>query len=328
MSDSAIQFSPFQDSSQYIDKPDALRLQFSEQGYLYLKGLLPGDELLALREEIAAICAAEAWLRADTAPTDLRAYVKPVVEGEDGYFQVYDKIQQLESFHALAHQAPILSLMQQLLGKRCFPHPLAVARLMFPFNTPWSTPPHQDYPNNQGTEDLFACWMPLGDCPIEQGPLAICPGSHKRGLLPLKYALGAGHRQVYDPEQEDFDWVSGPMDVGDVLIFHSLTVHRSLPNQSSQLRLSADFRYQRDGDPLVQQSLEPHFQRTSWDDIYASWQTKKLQYYWRQHDYQLVEWDEAMHGTVGESMAEQVATKRDYERYRNEVSEKLSRNEK
>ncbi len=324
MVDSTLQYSAFEDSTELLADSEKLRARFEQDGYLFLKGLLDPAKLLNLRRQIAAICAAENWLKSGTEPERLLTWTAPVVEGEDAYFRVYDQIQQLEDFHALAHDTAINDVISSLLGGPCFPHPLSVARLMFPFNTPWATPPHQDYPNNQGTEDLYACWIPLGDCAASEGPLAISPGSHKRGLLPLKYALGAGHRQVFDAQGKPFEWVSGPLEAGSVLIFHSLTVHRSMPNNGKSLRLSVDYRYQRDGDKLVEQSLHPHFQRHSWDELYAGWTSKALQYYWRKHDYEVVDWNADLHEVVDESMQQQVATKREYQRYRDSISRQFN----
>lgn len=320
-------YSAFTDSTDLLAAPEKLREQFTKDGYLYLRGLISPQTVHSLRAQIATICTEENWLKAGSDPDQLLTWTAPVVEGEEGYFQVYDRIQRLEAFHALAHDEAITAVMTALLGGRCFPHPLSVARLMFPFNTPWATPPHQDYPNNQGTKELYACWIPLGDCAPEHGPLAISPGSHKRGLLPLKYALGAGHRQVFDEQGSPFEWVSGAIESGSVLIFHSLTVHRSMPNTGQSLRLSVDYRYQRDGKELVEQSLLPHFQRQSWDEIYQGWTSKEMPYYWRKHDYHTVPWNPALHEVVNEPMQEQVATKREYQRYRDAIGNRFKNND-
>lgn len=321
---STTDFESLIDSSPLLGQAHALRERFEQQGYLYLPRLIPTEPLEQLLGEMATLCNDAGWLRTDAPKNELVAWTEPAVEGEPEYHAVYDKVQRLEGFHALAHRPELIELMNGVLGGDSFPHPLSVARLMFPYNTPWATPPHQDYPNNQGTEDLFACWIPLSDCPIERGPLAVCPGSHKRGLLPLRYALGAGHREVFDDKTGDFHWAAGNLRAGDVLVFHSLTVHRSLANNSKQMRLSVDYRYQREGDALVEQSLLPHFQRESWDEIYQGWQSEDLKYYWRNKRYTEVNWDAELHEVVDQPMAEQVAVKRQYERYRAEVRAKLA----
>ena len=207
--------------------------------------------------------------------------------------------------------------MCRVLGKTVFPHPLSICRLVFPNNTAWSTPPHQDYPNNQGTEDLYASWIPLGDCPQKLGSLAILRSSHLLGLLPLSYSLGAGHRQcVLDNRHEQLEWVSGDFASGDLLVFHSLTVHRALPNKTKQMRLSVDYRFQREYEDITAPCLEPHFQRESWEQIYQGWQRQDLQYYWRNKQFNLVEWNSKMHDLSESEFKESIRIKLNYDRQR------------
>ena len=69
---------------------------------------------------------------------------------------------------------------------------------------------------------------------------------------------------------------------GDVLFFHSHTVHQGLPNRSGdRLRLSADFRYQRASEPVIYQVLTPHQGRLTWEEVYAGWKSDKYQYHWK-----------------------------------------------
>lgn len=305
----------FTDSSDALGDDLALRTRFEREGYLYLRGIVDREKLADLRREIVAICVQHGWI--DDGPDPLRARTchRPVVEGEADYFGVYDQIQHLESFHALAHDPAILATMRALLGPSAFPHPLSICRLVFPANTEWTTPPHQDFPNNQGTTELYASWLPLGDCPQALGPLAILRGSHKLGLLPLKFALGAGHRQcAMDARHARLPWVSGDMAAGDMLIFHSLTVHRALPNLTDCMRLSVDYRFQREGEPLTAQSLQPHFQRLAWEAIYREWRDPSLKYYWRRKTYALASWDASLHELAPEDWDDAVRQRMAYDR--------------
>jgi hypothetical protein len=69
---------------------------------------------------------------------------------------------------------------------------------------------------------------------------------------------------------------------GDVLIFHSLTVHEALPNLSDQLRISLDCRFQN-----YRRAVNPGVLvfagsgKRSWESIYAPWQWDDLKYYWK-----------------------------------------------
>ena len=294
---------PFTDSTELLGDPEALRARFGQDGYLFLRGVVDDDAVAALHEQVSGVCAAHGWFRPGTDPKKGVTAVEPCVEGEDRYFAVYDDVQRLEAFHALPHHPSVHRVMAALLGDTAFPHPLSIARLVFPGNESWTTPPHQDFPNNQGTPELYACWVPLADCPVELGSLSIMAGSHKRGMAPLEFSLGAGNRQARVDERFDgLGWVGGDFARGDAVVFHSLTLHRALPNTTDRMRLSVDYRFQREGETLTDGCLEPHFARLTWDEIYDGWTDEDLRWYWLRKRYTVVPWDESLH-EVDQSMS-------------------------
>lgn len=288
---------PMMVSNDLLDDAVALRARMEVEGYLFLRGILPLSVLEQLLDDVTAVLHRVGWIRGGAARLAAESLVLPCREGESRYFEALDLIHQLESFHALAHEPALLAVLELLLGEGAFPHPLGVMRLVFPDNPEVTTPPHQDYRNNQGTLRLTAAWMPLADCPLDCGPLAVLPGSHRLGLLPLDFHLGPGNRQAVLPaEALGSTWVTADFKVGDVLLFPSLTVHKALPNRHpSRMRLSVDFRYQPEGEALTQQSLRPHFGRQDWAQIYRHWSSDRLQYYWLQKRYTAVPWDESLH---------------------------------
>ncbi len=283
-------FLPMRVSNDLLGEPTALRQRLAEDGYLYLRRIVDPDKVMALRKQVLLTLADHGWVRRH--PFLMKGFctTRPVQEIDEQYLRVYDDVQRLEAFHTLAHDDDLMAVMRQVLGQSAFPHPLKIARLSFPSNFEVSTPPHQDYPNNQGTETLTAAWVPVGDCPISMGGLAVLRGSHRYGVLPLDFHPGAGNRQALIPLEmlEALRWVTTDFRAGDVLLFPSTAVHASLHNGSDSLRLSVDFRYQNEGEPLTEVCLHPHFQRQSWDEIYAGWSSSQLQYYWRDLDYELV----------------------------------------
>ncbi len=284
-------FLPMRDSKELLGDPDALRARFDEDSYLYLRDVLDRDKVLSLRKRMLHTLAKHGWVR--RSPYMMRGVVlaPPVREGDEDFFTVYDDVQRLEEFHTFAHDETLMEIMRHVLGESAFPHPLKIARLGFPAHYEVSTPPHQDYPNNQGTPNLTAAWIPVGDCPTELGGLAVLRGSHNSGLLELDTDLGAGNRKAVLPEQilERHRWVTTDYSAGDVLLFHALTVHAALHNASEFfMRLSVDFRYQQEGEELTDICLHPHFERLSWDEIYAGWRSSKHQYYWKNLDYKVV----------------------------------------
>jgi hypothetical protein len=298
---------PFTDSSDLLEDEHRLRARFADDGYVFLRGVIDRGSLLDVRARLTSILAARHWLAPGTDPMDAVPNITPCVEGEDEYFEAYDEIQRLEVFHAIPHHPTVQRAMTALLGSSAFPHPLSIARLSFPHNDAWSTPPHQDFPNNQGTIDLYACWIPLGDCPVELGGLEVLAGSHRLGVAPLEFSLGAGNRRARLDERHDaLSWHGGDFALGDAIVFHSCTVHRAHPNTTDRLRLSVDYRFQREGASLTAGCLEPHFGRLSWDEIYQGWERSDLQYYWRRRRYDVAPWDPTLHALPDEHYDEAV----------------------
>jgi hypothetical protein len=77
--------------------------------------------------------------------------------------------------------------------------------------------------------------------------------------------------------------VGGPIYAGDVLIFHSLTVHAATPNTSTQLRISMDCRFQ-DARRAVNPAnfvFPGSGNDKSWETIYAGWPSEELKYFWK-----------------------------------------------
>jgi ectoine hydroxylase-related dioxygenase (phytanoyl-CoA dioxygenase family) len=280
-------------SNDLLADRDALRARLEDEGYLYFTGLIDRDRVLAVRRDILEVLAGRDWIRGGERIDDAEAIGMPVREGDEEYFSAYDDIQRLESFHSLAHDDTLLSALRHALGETAFPHPLKVARLVFPSEPEVSTPPHQDFLNNQGSPRLTAAWIPLGDCPMKQGTLAVLRGSNRFGVLPLEFSLGPGNRQAVLPNEmrEQLTWVTNDFSAGDVLVFGALTVHASLHNATGRMRLSVDFRYQCEGEPASDLVLKPHFDRLSWEEIYAGWESDDLKYYWHDLDFPVVPYD-------------------------------------
>jgi len=280
------------ESSGLIDQPEALRARADADGYLYFKDRIPLKDLMAVRADFAAILYNHGWLDDGTNPIDALTTQRPRLEGDDDYWPVLDEFQRLESFHTLPHHPSILSILDVLFDETALPHPRNIGRIMFPNAVEHSTPSHQDYIHIQGTPNTWTCWIPLSDVPQELGGgLAIAAGSNKRGLLPVRQTLGAGHFGI-DEERIDDDWHQGPLSAGSFLLFHSNTIHRGLPNRTAnRIRLSVDYRYQPSAEPICSESLKPHFARMTWDDIYAEWESKRFQYYWKDLPLQCVAHD-------------------------------------
>ena len=204
---------------------------------------------------------------------------------------VYEQFYLLQDFHALPHHPQILGLLERMLGEPVVHHPRVIARFMFPQRNAFTTKAHQDYIPIQGTEDTYTAWVPLSDLPEEMGGLEIAAGAHLGGVYDIKPALGAGGFEI-DDDLGDC-WVGNSFGQGDVLFFHSLAPHRGVPNRGKRMRMSIDGRYQKRSDPITKDSLQPHagIDGLSWNEIYANWTSDEFQYYWKDWNPRIVDYD-------------------------------------
>jgi hypothetical protein len=271
---------PFIDSSDLINDGAALTERMRRDGYLFLPGLLPRADVAAVQRQIGDIVRDAGWLRQDQPVTS--AIADPsgfCVDPDPTYLRTLRNINHIEDYHALKHDPALIALFERMLGGPILPHPRVLMRNIFPAREEFTTKAHQGFPNVQGTTEVYTAWLPLIDCPMEVGPLQVAAGSHTADVYDFDIAGGAGGIEISDPLEGR--WVSGAFAVGDVLIFHSMTVHKGVPNRSDRLRMSMDVRYQLVSEPFNIDNANADGQPLSWDDIYAGWRSDALKYYWR-----------------------------------------------
>ena len=266
---------------------EELRRRMDRDGYLFFRQLQCPDLLGALRREMLTVMQEGGWLMEGTDPVDgIANLAARCTEGDVEYTEVYHEVYKLEAFHRIAHQPEVLGMVEKIYGQPAMAHPQKIARLWFPAYTEHTTPAHQDFVHFQGNYRTLTCWAPVGDCPRELGGLAMLAGSHKTGgVLTHHFSLGAGALDVeIGEENRKREWHSTDYEIGDTLIFPSLTIHKALPNVTpDRLRVSLDNRYQAVGDTIAEHMLLPHlniFNELTWEDVYADWTQDDLKYYW------------------------------------------------
>lgn len=241
---------------------DELAATMQEQGYLFLRGVVPVNEVLAVRCDILELCREFGWVdvNQDLMEGVVPPGVQPLTEGEQTYMAMYRRLLKLPRFHDFPCQPSLMHVAHHLLGDHVLVHPRRIGRVSFPNNLTATTPPHQDHFYIRGTVETYSCWVPLGDCPMSLGSLAVWAGSHRRGFIEhsVTHPGAVGGRGV--PVEETAAWHASDFSAGDALFFHSYTIHKALPNLSGdRLRLSTDNRYQREQDDVDPSSLRPHF---------------------------------------------------------------------
>ena len=287
----ASEFRPFRESADLIGDGAALRARMEQDGYLFIRGLIPAEDIGRLRRQTLGIAAQAGWLLGGT-DTDqsIADPARACVDPEPAYLAAYKPMYRLEALHDIAHHPAVLGVLEAMLGGAVLPHPRLILRNVFPQRPDYTTPAHQDFPHIQGTPDTYSVWVPLGDCPVERGGLMIAEGTHREGVLPFRVSPGAGGMEVIDPFAGR--WVAGDFAMGDAILFHSMVVHKALPNVSDRLRQSVDNRYQRIDQPLVEASLRPYADLFTWDEIYAGWASDRHKYYWKDRLTQIAPFDQ------------------------------------
>jgi hypothetical protein len=272
---------------------EELRRRMAEEGYLFFRRLIEPGTMLSLRRDIMGVLQQSGWLCEGTDPGEgIVDLSKRCTEGDPPYGPVYHRVYRLESFHRLPHDPALVSTVEKIMDARTIPVPSHKARIWFPKFKEHTTPTHQDFVHYQGSLQAVTCWTPVGDCPIELGPLAVLPRSHTvKKVLPHHFSLGAGGLIIRVEEearkfpQLDVPWHTTNFQAGDVLFFPALTVHRAFPNVTEdRLRVSLDNRYQREGDRIAAHMLLPHLNDSSplsWEEVYKDWQGDDLKYYWK-----------------------------------------------
>jgi len=269
--------------------PGILQDEIASKGYVLIRDLLPRTAVSSVEDDVTQVLSAAGWLLADHDPRERMANVEAACGDPDPTFKrVYQQVFNLESFHSLPHQPALLEVMRMLVGEQVLVHPKPIGRLIFPNCERLVTHAHQDYEFMGGDPEFFTVWIPLHDCPVDVGPLRILEGSHRFGIqtherenlhvpeIPIEAALGDG-------------WVGGHVHAGDVLIFHSLTVHGASPNRSDRLRLSLDCRFQDARRVLNPANLVFAGESgKSWEKTYAGWNSDKLKFYWKKMPLTLV----------------------------------------
>lgn len=243
----------------------ALKSQLQENSYLFFRGLVPAEAVLEVRRAVLEVCLEAGWIDPNF---DLMAAVvapgmKPTQEGKPDYANVYRKVLQLPLFHNFPNDPNLLRIAALLLNiksEEVLVHPRRIGRLSFPNNKGATTPPHQDFYYIRGAVDTLSCWVPLGECPVELGGLAVMPGSHKGGYIEHTATFPGAVGGVGLPvDESQAIWHTTNFGLGDALFFTSHSIHKAMPNLTSNLlRLSTDNRYQRPQDKIEPDALLPH----------------------------------------------------------------------
>ena len=232
--------------------------RFARDGYLIRRGLLEPDMVSELVERI------DASLNPALAPVEFEADVHYPGAPSSRWAEGGQTPRRLQ--HAYGRDA---------LFRQCASHPGIVATLRvlmdsdelmlsqnhhncvmtkhpgFSSLTSW----HQDIRYWRfDRPELVSTWMALGPENINNGSLLVIPGSHKINIEPGRFDAALFLRtDLEENESLLATAVAVELEAGDVLFFHSRTLHAAGQNSSSSVKRSIVFTYHtKDNEPIPQ----------------------------------------------------------------------------
>jgi ectoine hydroxylase-related dioxygenase (phytanoyl-CoA dioxygenase family) len=256
-------FGLLRDSSGLLANHGELRARLQEDGYLYLKGFFPREDVLQVRKDILARMREQNLIL--PSPDPLEAIANP----ERRTVFMPELAKNNSGLERLIYGERVMELYQRLLEGPVLHYDFTWFR---PIGPGPGTSPHCDLVYmGRGTREVFTMWVPFGDVPLKLGGLMVLEGSHRKSTLLRNYLsrdvdsycanrAGAEQAQISDSFLWDGKlakdpvslrkklsgrWLTAEFAAGDMVTFSVTLVHASLDNQTGEVRLSSDSRYQR-----------------------------------------------------------------------------------
>jgi phytanoyl-CoA hydroxylase len=216
---------------EWFSNPQWVKQDFDRQGYVVIRQFLGSEEVLELREEI------ERYI-AEVVPQIIPKDVYLEVEGRLDTIKQLIRLFEYDSyFKNILLSDRYVKLAELLLGST------VVGKNMQWFNKPTGvsrpTPPHQDgYYFMLEPNEALTMWLALDEVGEDNGCVRYVTGSHLRGLRPHQRTDTPGFSQAipdYGIEDESRE-VAITAQPGDLLVHHSLMIHRADANTSNRKR--------------------------------------------------------------------------------------------
>jgi ectoine hydroxylase-related dioxygenase (phytanoyl-CoA dioxygenase family) len=249
---------PLTDSSALRSDPVRLRRRLADDGYLLLRQVLDRSRVLDARQAYFARFD-PSYLADGTGPRDgIFSGHRPDDLGPHGTVghPAHDFVRS-GVWHELVTDPVLTGLATDVLGGPSDLLPRQIVR-QFDRSSQRASRAHVDHTYlDAGVGDVVTMWVPLGDCPVETGPLVYLEDSHRMDGAELDTLRSVSDRpDDHRPLSHDLGWVAdrsgrrwrwADFRAGDVAIHSPHIVHASLDVCSDAMRLSADIRFLRRG---------------------------------------------------------------------------------
>jgi phytanoyl-CoA hydroxylase len=212
---------------------------FDQDGYVFLPGFLKIEEVEEIREKITGFIK-------ETVPS---MSAKQVFYEDSSNPETLKQLQDLQTFDPFFNEILVNSRFKEIAEYLL--EDKVIGKNLEYFNKPprigKPTPPHQDgYYFMLKPSVAATMWLALETADEQNGCVKYVKGSQKKGMRPHGKTKTLGFsQQIVDFGTDDdlANEVSFPAKAGDLLIHHSLTIHRAGANNSDRSRKALGFIY-------------------------------------------------------------------------------------
>jgi phytanoyl-CoA hydroxylase len=232
------------------------RAQWEQDGYFLIRGFASPETGTAMAQATIAAIRADPPARHAGEPawaTQEGLYIQPEAKPVDGAVMPEDHVAKVFNphlagpAHDFAVAARTADIVADLLGG-----PVDVFQSMFILKNPgaWGQPWHQDsYYFRFDQQPQVGLWLAISEATLTNGCLSVLPGSHR---LPVQdhqpdKRPGANHGYTEIPDVDETSAVPVIMAPGDLLVFHSYLLHKSVDNCATERRAAMVYHYGRRG---------------------------------------------------------------------------------
>lgn len=242
---------------------ERLRRAFEAFGVVVIKKLLAKDKLDEQRAAVNRLLAIRLQrLGHSLVSDDIDDNLNALVELDQRHaMDIIRAIKDSPFFYAILADSKLHEISKACLNCETLLsiHDIAQFRIDPPNHDERNFEWHQDFQYNVMSMNSATIWYPLKRVSEEMGPLVVVPGSH-RTIVPVEMNF-EGHKpgsglmhtvlrfQVDEVEAERKAVVLCPVEEGDVVVFHSLMLHRSSANRSNRSRWTVNPRFGDAADP-------------------------------------------------------------------------------
>tara|TARA_B110000977_G_scaffold201606_2_gene297202 strand:- start:1042 stop:1812 length:771 start_codon:yes stop_codon:yes gene_type:complete len=217
--------------------------EYKENGFLIIKDYINSSLLDSLRETLIVMFS---YNLKNSVKTDRLEELVTKLEKEDHnkVYNIQKTISSSTEVITLLNSLKMGELHSDLYGsdKKKIHLTLFQAPVQFPNDDRFDFKWHQESGSYAGHSNILTCWFPiLGPVNKINGSMTLIPRSHKGGLresVHTKKASGLNDWVINLDKSEEKKTIIIEINPGDLVLFDSNLIHKSIPNISNKIRVT------------------------------------------------------------------------------------------